>query len=254
MAESYYTRVRGRIYGPFDFEGLRSLISDGKLSRAHEVSRDGKNWSQASTIPDLFDRPRESKTDQFEKVASQRKSIETKPSEDPISVPNSAPAPTPVSQVKEWHYMANGAALGPISTEELCKLFQFGSLNRESPVWKQGMPQWVAAGYIPELAATISNPTQISTAFTALHSKGQHAQNRSPKDKTVAILLALFLGGLGIHHFYLGNTLRGIVSILLCFFTLGFGAIFALIEAILMATCSEEDFQRKWCHLEMRFS
>jgi TM2 domain-containing membrane protein YozV len=35
------------------------------------------------------------------------------------------------------------------------------------------------------------------------------------KDKTTAILLALLLGGLGAHHFYLGNTTRGVVYILL---------------------------------------
>ena len=32
-----------------------------------------------------------------------------------------------------------------------------------------------------------------------------------PKQKLVAALLALFLGGLGIHHFYLGDNKKGII-------------------------------------------
>ena len=36
------------------------------------------------------------------------------------------------------------------------------------------------------------------------------------KDTTVYVLLAIFLGGLGIHHFYLGRTTPGIVHLVLC--------------------------------------
>jgi len=36
------------------------------------------------------------------------------------------------------------------------------------------------------------------------------------KDKKTAAILALFLGGLGIHRFYLGQTVKGIFSILFC--------------------------------------
>jgi hypothetical protein len=39
----------------------------------------------------------------------------------------------------------------------------------------------------------------------------QQAYERERKDATVAILLALFLGGLGAHHFYLGNVGIGIL-------------------------------------------
>src|SRR5882762_4378371 len=36
------------------------------------------------------------------------------------------------------------------------------------------------------------------------------------KDATVAILLALFLGGLGAHHFYLGRPGLGVLYLLFC--------------------------------------
>ena len=36
------------------------------------------------------------------------------------------------------------------------------------------------------------------------------------KDITPAVLWALFLGGIGAHHFYLGHTLIGVVFALFC--------------------------------------
>ncbi len=55
--------------------------------------------------------------------------------------------------------------------------------------------------------------------------------NNPPKSKLVAILLCIFLGGLGIHRFYLGYTLIGIIQLL----TIGGCGIWALIDLILIA-------------------
>ncbi len=41
-------------------------------------------------------------------------------------------------------------------------------------------------------------------------------QTSGDKNKLVAALLALFLGGLGIHKFYLGRTGWGIIYLLFC--------------------------------------
>ena len=48
----------------------------------------------------------------------------------------------------------------------------------------------------------------------------------------VAILLAFFLGGFGIHNFYLGETKKGILKICTCW--IGVGGILALIDFIKM--------------------
>lgn len=52
------------------------------------------------------------------------------------------------------------------------------------------------------------------------------------KDKIVCILLAFFLGGFGIHNFYLGETKKGIVRLLTCW--IGIGGLLALIDFIKM--------------------
>ena len=53
------------------------------------------------------------------------------------------------------------------------------------------------------------------------------------KSKMAAGLLGIFLGGLGIHNFYLGYTGKAIAQILLSF-CCGIGAIWGLVEGIMI--------------------
>jgi len=53
------------------------------------------------------------------------------------------------------------------------------------------------------------------------------------KDKTTGVLLALLLGGVGAHHFYLGKNGLGIVYALFCWTFVP--AILALVECFLMS-------------------
>lgn len=62
------------------------------------------------------------------------------------------------------------------------------------------------------------------------------------KSRLAAGLLAIFLGGLGIHNFYLGRVGRGVVQLLITVLSLGFLAplvwVWVLVEAILILTRS----------------
>lgn len=60
--------------------------------------------------------------------------------------------------------------------------------------------------------------------------------------KVTAGLLAILLGGWGIHKFYLGMTTPGVLQIVITLVTCGFGAIIPLIEGIIYLTKSDEDF------------
>ena len=55
-----------------------------------------------------------------------------------------------------------------------------------------------------------------------------------PKDKVVAGILGILLGGLGIHRFYLGYVGIGFAQIVVTLVTLGFGTIWGFIEGILI--------------------
>ena len=60
--------------------------------------------------------------------------------------------------------------------------------------------------------------------------------------KIVAGILAILLGGLAIHKFYLGYTKEGIIQLVINVLTCGLASIIALIEGIIYLTKSDEDF------------
>jgi len=64
--------------------------------------------------------------------------------------------------------------------------------------------------------------------------------------KIVAGVLAILLGGLGIHKFYLGYTTAGIIMLLVTVLTCGFAgtimAVIGLIEGIIYLTKTDEEF------------
>jgi hypothetical protein len=64
----------------------------------------------------------------------------------------------------------------------------------------------------------------------------------SPKSRLVAILLAVFIGSLGIHRFYVGKVGTGIAMI----FTFGGLGIWTLIDIIMIATGSFTDLDGKF--------
>lgn len=77
--------------------------------------------------------------------------------------------------------------------------------------------------------------TQVATAGIV------RTGNRS---KGTAVVLAFLLGGFGAHKFYLGQTLLGLLY--LCFFWTFIPAMIALVETILLAIMSEQEFDLKY--------
>jgi len=64
------------------------------------------------------------------------------------------------------------------------------------------------------------------------------------KDKTTAAILALFLGSVGIHKFYLGNTAAGVLYLAFCWtFIPGF---LALIDFLVLALMDGDEFNRRY--------
>ena len=76
----------------------------------------------------------------------------------------------------------------------------------------------------------------------------------SGKSRGVAALLAVFLGSIGAHYFYLGKNTAGVINILLVF--LGwilvipplFVGILTIIQCILMFTMSQEEFEQRYVY------
>lgn len=64
------------------------------------------------------------------------------------------------------------------------------------------------------------------------------------KEKSTTVLLAFFAGGLGGHHFYLGNTGRGLLYLVFCFTFIP--SFVALIEGIQFIVMTQDEFNIKY--------
>ena len=63
-------------------------------------------------------------------------------------------------------------------------------------------------------------------------------------EQMAAGILAILLGGLGVHKFYQGNTKLGVIY--LCFFWTGIPAVLGLVEGILILIADEREYEQKY--------
>ncbi|MBV8327184.1 TM2 domain-containing protein [Chryseobacterium sp.] len=64
------------------------------------------------------------------------------------------------------------------------------------------------------------------------------------KSKFTAVILALFLGGLGIHRFYLGQNIKGILYLVFCWTFIP--SLIAFCDFLAFIIMSEERFNYKY--------
>lgn len=65
------------------------------------------------------------------------------------------------------------------------------------------------------------------------------------KSKVVAGILAILLGGIGVHKFYLGQTGKGVLYLLFCWTYIP--SIISFIEGIIILCSNTENFELKYC-------
>ena len=72
----------------------------------------------------------------------------------------------------------------------------------------------------------------------------ENNQPQKSEKKLIAGILAIVIGSLGIHKFYLGYTKEGIIQIVLTVVTFGFAGVIGFIEGIIYLTKTDEEFDR----------
>ena len=75
----------------------------------------------------------------------------TQPQQAP-PMPGGAPVPPPMPSAVQYMVAINGQQYGPYNIQQMQQMAQSGQINAQVLVWAQGMPQWAAAGSVPELA------------------------------------------------------------------------------------------------------
>ncbi len=70
------------------------------------------------------------------------------------------------------------------------------------------------------------------------------------KSKVVAGVLGILLGAFGIHHFYLGSTMAGVILLLVTVLTCGtlalISSIIGLVEGILLLVMPDDEFNARY--------
>ncbi|MBM3887992.1 MAG: TM2 domain-containing protein [Verrucomicrobia bacterium] len=84
---------------------------------------------------------------------------------------------------------------------------------------------WQSLGTFPEFVAASGSAPPLATAPPVVG-------GANLKSRIAAGLLGIFIGGLGIHRFYLGYTGIGVAQILVTFVTCGLGSLWGFIEGI----------------------
>ncbi|MCX7666652.1 MAG: DUF4339 domain-containing protein [Gemmataceae bacterium] len=178
---------------------------------------------------------------------------------------------------QDWYYAIGEDRQGPISLDELRQLATDGTLRPSDLVWNETMSDWKQAGQVRELQdyfvsrrnrtnrerfENVPRPTRHDDQedYDDQYGGPSRDKMRLPRDianqKITAGILALLLGGLGVHKFYLGFNTAGtiilvctlvswalaIVSCGLLFFLPMIFPIITLVEGIIYLTKSDRDF------------
>ncbi len=169
MSDQLFIRLRGRVQGPFTPDQLQSLAKRGQFSRTHEISTDGVSWSRAINRPDLFPTGR----------------VDLVPAElvlpDTSSSPESQAAIAAPPPVDVWYYHQLGKNHGPVDINHLQHLATSGQILPEDMVWKEGLPDWIAAGRVPGLfsASAAAPPVPGASPLTG-HAFESHQMRSCP--------------------------------------------------------------------------
>lgn len=129
-----------------------------------------------------------------------------------------------------WYYQQGSNRMGPVDEATIRGLLASGQISIDTLVWTTGMASWAPLQQSSLGAGLPTPPSAVPTYQTP----GQ--TNPNAKDRVAYVLLAVFLGHLGIHNFFAGYTSRAVIQLVITIVTCGFGAlvtwIWAIIEAI----------------------
>lgn len=118
---------------------------------------------------------------------------------------------------------------------------QTGVIRSKDSFYEFHLDQWKSPG-LPENGDDVNFELEEGEAKSVIL-VGSYLNLHEPvKSRLLAIVLALFLGGLGAHRFYLGYYWIGLAQIAVTVATIGFGVVWGFIEfALLLSKNFDKD-------------
>jgi TM2 domain-containing membrane protein YozV len=147
-----------------------------------------------------------------------------------------------------WYLFRDNQTHGPYAEEQIREWIRTGQVLPADKLCREGDQNWSSADMLPEFAGEAAKaPPPSPGAWRYAMSTAELSRDPAAKDRATAGVLAILLGWLGIHHFYLGNTTIGIVYLLIALCSFGtIAPVLGIVDGIIYLTKPEDQFQRNY--------
>jgi len=133
-AFSFYAMIEGKQRGPYDELQFKRLVENDLASASTLVWKEGmSDWMPAGEVKMMAS------------IFPQRPQVAAAP-------PAPAAPAMPQMPQRAYYVNLNNQQVGPFNVQQLQHFAQTGEFTQQMFVWCEGMPQWLAAGAVPELA------------------------------------------------------------------------------------------------------
>ena len=135
---SFYAIIEGVKHGPYNEIQFKRLVDNNLAAANTMVWKEGMTeWKPAAQVK------------MMEHIFSPH-STQQAQAEQPA--PQAAPAMPQMPQMKAYYVNLNNQMVGPFTTQQLQQFAQTGEFTQQMYVWCEGMPEWLTAGRVEELA------------------------------------------------------------------------------------------------------
>jgi TM2 domain-containing membrane protein YozV len=220
MPNYYFTDANGQKQGLVNDQQLQVLVAQGVITPNTPLETEGGHKGLAGQIPGL----------KFPTAAS--------PSAQPAQA-------TPIEPVTPVNLFCTNC--GNSVSEQAVACMSCGA----APIGHRKFCRHCGAGLNPEQVICVKCGAGISTAGASRTvGRGTSTGTSWEKNKLVAGLLGILLGGIGAHKYYMGSWGWGIVFTATVILSMGFlafiPAIIGLVEGIMFLVMSEDTFAEKY--------
>ena len=267
-SQFYYYKNRGQTLGPFDLSQIQQRAKRAQISNRSEISTDGFSWQPAQNFPEIFAGNTTAPPTAATPTAAPEIAVIEEASEWHYMLNGEQQGPVTKSQLQQMIGLGNLKPTdfvwkdGMIDWLEIQNVPDLATQQPmvQQPMMQQPMMQQNAAGVgqqvfctncgasIPQQAAVCVHcgvPNKATSVASNAFSMGPVAPGEV-KSKSTAAILALLLGGIGLHKFYTGHILLGIIYLIFCPTLIP--ALVAFVEGILyLSAKSDEEFTQKYC-------